>query len=95
MKVDDILQERGGTHGKYSDNASITFKMWDVIEKSKNFESLNAGKKYGILMILGKIARAVSGDSDHADNYDDIAGYAQLISSECLNEEVDDGSKWV
>lgn len=32
-------------------------------------------------MILAKIARIVSGDPNHADHWDDIAGYALLGKS--------------
>jgi hypothetical protein len=42
------------------------------------------------MMILGKVSRLLSGDSDHIDNYDDIAGYAILIKNE-INSTMERG----
>ena len=52
----------------------------DFNQRSNNLAGLTAGNKSGMLMILGSLARAVSGDRCKV-------GYADLISYKRLNEE--------
>jgi hypothetical protein len=87
----DILKERGTTHGAFKDNSETFLALWKVVESSRNYEKgLDDVKKFGLMMILGKVSRLLSGDSDHIDNYDDIAGYAILIKNE-INSTMERG----
>ena len=41
---------------------------------------MEADKKEAIHMILVKLSRIIYGNHDHADHWDDIAGYALLVA---------------
>lgn len=78
-----ILAERGKTYGDFTDNARIAQELKDVMKDSPKWDSLDPVKKEGLEVIASKISRALTGDPEYADNYDDIAGYAKLISDRC------------
>jgi len=41
------------------------------------------GQIEALEMICVKMARILAGDPDHADHWDDIAGYARLVARDC------------
>ena len=76
--LDQILAQRGKTHGDFTDNAQVSQDLKQVVEASVNWDKLSAVQKEAIHMILHKISRIVSGNANEPDHYDDIAGYATL-----------------
>ena len=64
-----------------------------MIKRGMNFygtmEVIPVYQKEALEMIASKIARALSGDSNHLDNWVDIAGYAQLVVQK-LEKETDE-----
>lgn len=79
--LNEILAERGKTHGDYIMVAKV-FKdlidawTWGPSElSSEQFTSLQ--------MISMKMARIVCGDPSVRDHWDDIAGYAKLAADRC------------
>lgn len=82
--VQAILDERGSRYGSFKDNARISQRFCNVLDDEYNRriqrkESLLEDHQLeAIEMIFHKIARILSGDPSYADNWDDIAGYAQL-----------------
>lgn len=81
--TEEILKARGSTHGNFTDNAGVAQEIKIILRNSVNWDKLPAPFQEGLDMIAHKIARAVSGDFDFRDHYDDIAGYAKLISQRC------------
>lgn len=79
-EVDQILQERSKTHGEYAQHAKMAQAMKDVVRNSPNSNKLTDSQKEGLDMILHKVARVLNGDPNHKDHWDDIAGYATLVS---------------
>lgn len=79
-KIQDILKERGETHGDFSDNAAYSQQLKRVVESSKNWESLTDVQRESMHMILHKISRICAGNANERDHYDDIAGYAKLAA---------------
>jgi len=86
--VDQILEERGKKYGPFEDHASYTQRLKKVIH-----EGLDSNDEFGELepqaqmviregldMIAHKIGRIVNGDPMYDDSWDDIAGYAKLVS---------------
>lgn len=75
-----ILAERGQTHGDFSNQAECAqdlkkaFYLWAMHNK------LTPYMKEAVDMILHKLARAATGDPFVQDHWDDIAGYATLVS---------------
>jgi hypothetical protein len=83
-KITTILDERGARYGSFEDNARISQTLKSIVASEANMRMsrkqlpLMYYQKEAIDMILHKIARIISGDPNYADNWDDIAGYAQL-----------------
>ena len=83
--VQAILDERGSRYGSFVDNARISHALYKlvVIEDEnrtlmRKQEQLEPYQLEALKMVCHKIARILSGDPSYADNWDDIAGYAQL-----------------
>lgn len=81
--ADKVLAERGATYnvnGTYEDHASLTQELKEACRAHKGWEVLPGSMKESIDMIFHKIARVINGKPDYKDNWDDIEGYARLIS---------------
>ena len=76
QNLEETLKQRGTVHGKYSENAERTMGMLSAL--GDKFTVLPPAAQFGILMILGKIARIVSGDPTFYDHWIDIEGYARI-----------------
>lgn len=77
MKTEDILSEREKTHGDFGRVAALVGKLRELNLIYRR-EGLSAAQQMALEMIFLKIARIVCGDPNHADHWDDIAGYAML-----------------
>lgn len=88
MNITDVLDERGRVYGDFESIASTAQQLKDRIKLSINpnpaYQNLSFNEKNAIReslgMICSKIARICHGDPLYKDNWDDIAGYALLIS---------------
>jgi hypothetical protein len=77
-----ILEEREATHGSY-ENVAITAQHIKIAMRAGiNYEEIDPVLMESLDMIASKISRIVNGDSNYKDHWDDIAGYALLISKE-------------
>lgn len=83
--INKVLEERGKTHGDFTLQAECT----QTLEATFMRYCAKSGKmpvalpdyvKEGVHMILHKLARAATGQLETKDHWDDIAGYAKLIS---------------
>ena len=85
--TEQLLAERGQTHGDYTDHATITQQLKHVINLwDKSFRSetkLNVVHRESLDMIVHKIGRILAGDPDFRDHWDVIAGYARLAAERC------------
>ena len=86
--VQDILVERGKRYGKFTDHAAITQAIKYSCSYGRNWSSLSPDKKEALEMIAHKIGRILNGDPEYADSWDDIAGYAQLVSNNLKGKPV-------
>lgn len=80
--TDAIISERQKTHGNYRENARIAQLLKSVAENEPNWRTLSASQRESVHMIFFKLARIMSGQANYKDHWDDIAGYAHLISKE-------------
>lgn len=86
--VEEILMERGAKYGPFSGHARVTQgikeEMRMSLSENENFQGLEDGEKAVVTesldMIAHKIGRIVNGDPLHLDSWDDMAGYAKLVS---------------
>ena len=77
-----VLNEREKTHGDFADTAVIAQILKAVIAdyREQNCEEWPAVQLEAMDMICTKISRIVSGDNNCKDSWDDLAGYANLVS---------------
>jgi hypothetical protein len=83
--TDEILAQRGKTHGDYSDHALVTQNLKSQMQLGKNWDDLNPEQKEALEMIQHKVGRILSGNPNFRDHWDDIAGYARLVADRCPN----------
>ncbi len=77
-----ILEQRGKTYGLFVDHAYLSQRLKAVIDDAarQRGKILAADQKESLEMICHKIARIINGDSNYADSWADIAGYARLVA---------------
>jgi hypothetical protein len=78
MSTEKLLQERGTTHGDFTDNARVSQELKAVLRTSPNWEKMPDIHRESLEYICGKIGRITSGQFDFDDSWDDISGYALL-----------------
>lgn len=76
--IQGILQERNKSHGNYKVQSALADNLREVIYSSENWYVLTSLQRDALLMIIHKITRLLSGDPNHLDSWQDIAGYATL-----------------
>jgi hypothetical protein len=77
--TDQLLAERGRTHGKFEDTAGIAQSIKAAMRSTTVWHQLDVEQKEALEMIATKIGRILGGNPDHKDSWTDIAGYARLI----------------
>lgn len=73
-----LLDERAKTHGNFQQTARIAQELKDVMRSAPNWETASAVRRECWEMIATKLARQLSGDSEHPDHDADIEGYEAL-----------------
>lgn len=79
-EIDALLDERQKTHGDFSVHADVTQYMKDLFRFQPNWQKLTPAMKESLDMIAHKVGRIMAGSATHNDHWDDIAGYARLVS---------------
>ena len=87
MKLDDVLVERGRTHGDFGGNARMSQAMKELFRREKGWERLGAVQREALDNIAQKIARVLNGDPNCVEHWIDVAGYAQLVVRELDRQE--------
>lgn len=75
-----LLNERQKTHGEYSDHARVTQSILTIMTNEPGWHKLSDIQKESLHMFAHKIGRIMVGDPNINDHWDDIAGYAKLVS---------------
>jgi transcriptional regulator len=81
-EVDAILNERATTYGSFISVALFAQEMKELIRSALDEQNagLQADHQEALDMIASKIARIITGNSQHRDSWLDIAGYATLVA---------------
>lgn len=80
--TDKLLSDRGKTHGQYFRQAAVTQMQRELFRScTEGWAKLTPVQKDALEMISVKISRILTGDPNHKDHWDDIAGYATLAGS--------------
>jgi len=93
-ELEEILKERGANYGAFSGHAAVTqdikTTMYQGLSKNEKYLNLPDAKRVVVAealdMIAHKIGRIVNGDPLFQDSWDDIAGYAKLVSQHTKGE---------
>lgn len=80
MDIQQVLTSRGKQYGNFLHDATICQELKDVIWKYIP-DDLMPDQTQALEMICVKIARILNGNPNYTDSWDDIAGYATLISN--------------
>lgn len=78
--IEEILAERGKTHGDFTDNARVMQSLKRTVHSEAGWDRLTDVQREALHMILHKVGRIISGNPNVHDHWDDIAGYAKLAS---------------
>src|SRR5215204_7671381 len=78
MRPDEIIASNVETHGDFSTTAQIAQALKRIARACAGWEKLRDEQKESLDLQHTKQARILSGDPEHANHWDDIAGYALL-----------------
>ena len=77
--IDNILAEKEKVHGQFMITAAVSQALKRTVRHSlANWEGLSSEQKEAVDGICVKLSRIISGNSDEADHWIDIMGYAEL-----------------
>lgn len=79
-EVEEILVERGSRYGAFKNHAFITQQLKGSMQECPQWPLLAPHHQEALEMIQHKIGRILNGDPNYLDSWDDIAGYATLVS---------------
>lgn len=85
--IDAILAERKKTHGSFSVHAECTQTLEDTFYSYKDCSFFTAVQLEALHMIFHKLGRIAAGSPHFQDHWDDIAGYATLVSRDISSRE--------
>lgn len=86
--ISNLLGERQKSHGTYSEVSSICQAIKRTMRQSSGWDHLGNEQAEALEMIAMKVARILSGNADFADHWEDIEGYARLVSNELEREKI-------
>lgn len=81
--VSGLLDQRGRTHGSFDDNARVAQSIRLLFRSELGWACMSAVQREALDMIACKLSRILSGQPGHQDHWDDVAGYATLVSQRC------------
>lgn len=78
--IDQMLANRGKTHGRYYEQAALAEAIVRTMQTGRNWLAMTPDQRHALVMIATKASRALVGDPHHADNWLDMAGYSTLVA---------------
>ena len=78
---DDILEQRGRTHGDFADVSRIAQTIKAALRSSPQWERMKPEQKEALERVATKLARCVCGDLTEPDHVFDVTGYCRLYLS--------------
>ena len=83
MSTEALLDERGKTHGQFSQNAIYGQELRLLFRSSPQWSTLPAVQREALDLIACKLSRILSGQWQFDDHWADIAGYVGLARDGC------------
>lgn len=78
METNDLLNERGKTHGSFIVNSRVSQAIKNALRREETYAQLPDIHREALDFIAGKIGRIMAGQYDYDDHWEDVAGYALL-----------------
>jgi len=78
--IEEILVERGTTHGHFPLNASVSQELKAICHH--HGKRLTPSQREALDNVCQKMARILTGNANHVDSWLDISGYTTLIVKE-------------
>ena len=72
----ELTNQRQKTHGSYAATSALAVKLVSALNLRS---AMKPEQVHALDMICVKLARIASGDPNHIDHWQDIAGYASLV----------------
>ena len=89
-EINKLLSERQSTHGDFTCNAEASQALKRIIDTHYNAPAqLSDVQRESLDAICAKIARIITGDPNHKDSWDDVAGYATLAANRITIKETE------
>lgn len=88
--IGNLLGERQKSHGSYAEVSGTCQAIKRTMRNTSGWDYLANEQAEALEMIAMKIARILSGNANFADHWEDIEGYARLVSNELERERVAD-----
>lgn len=85
MNTEDLLKERGKTHGDFTEHAECTQRLLEVMQQYRNWDDLPYIIKEALHMVAHKVGRILTGNPYLKDHYDDSSGYMTLVSQRLID----------
>lgn len=80
-EIVELLSARGKQHGPFEKHAAFSQALKRAMQDpTGNWPSLSEIQREALEMIQHKVGRILAGDANHKDHWDDICGYAKLVS---------------
>ena len=86
MSTKALIKTRQTTHGDYKPKCYTIQDLKHIIRSTDGFWHLQPHQMESLDLICTKIGRILYGDPNNIDHWDDIAGYAQLISQSLTHD---------
>ena len=83
--IDEMLEKRRLRHGNWRANSEVSQLLKINLASTKEFRPPQINE--GLDAICVKLARIATGDPMFIDHWDDIQGYAKLVSDFLRNEK--------
>lgn len=82
--TDKLLEERGRTHGDFRVHSFVTQQVKRAMRETyrEGWDRLSVVQKEALEMLAHKVGRAIAGNPDYEDHWDDMAGYSRLVSQD-------------
>lgn len=79
--IEQTLEERGKTHGDFSEQSELMDQLEKVLDK--RLKRLSPPHRFAVRMMLVKLVRILTGGAQCRDSWHDICGYGKLGEKHC------------
>ena len=81
--ADELLDERGTTHGDFHNNALYAQGLRSLFRSSPQWSQMRPEHQEALDMIATKFSRILSGQAEFVGHWEDVVGYAELALKAC------------